>query len=55
MVARAFSTHKMPERLPAVQRIDVLKNPQGAVLSAQNVRFFKVSGDTKQGLRKRSL
>ena len=37
----AFSTHKMLERLPAVQCIHVLENPQGAVLSAQNSAVFQ--------------
>ena len=36
MVARAFSSRKTLERLPAVQCIHLLKNPQGAVLGAQN-------------------
>ena len=55
LVARAFSAHKVHECLPALQCIHVLKNPQGAVLSAQNGAFFNLSADTKQGLRKRSL
>ena len=32
-----------------------MKDPQGAVLSAQNGAFFDLSADTKQGLRKKSL
>ena len=55
VVARAFSVRKMHEHLPAVQCIQVLKNPQGAVLSAQNSVFLNRPANTKQGLRKRSL
>ena len=55
LVARAFSSRKLHERLHAVQCIHVLKNPQGAVLSAQNSAFFNLSANKKQGLRKRSL
>ena len=55
VVARAFSARKMDERLHAVQCIHVLKNPQGAVLNAQNGAFLGRSADGKQGLRKRSL
>ena len=35
--------------------IHVLKNPQGAVPTAQNGAFLNRYADTKQGLRKRSL
>ena len=38
-----------------LQCIHVLKNPQGAVLSAQNGAFFNLSANTKHGLRKTSL
>ena len=55
LVARASSVCKVHERLPAVHGVHVLKNLQGAFLSAQNGAFFNRSPDTKQGLRKRSL
>ena len=55
VVARAFSSHKVHERLPAMQCIHVLKNPRGAIANVQNSAFFNLSADRKQGLRKRSL
>ena len=54
-MARSFSAHKVYEGLRAVQCIHVLKNPQGAVLSAQNGALFNVCAETKQGLRKTSV
>ena len=51
----AFSARTKAERQHAVLCIHMLKNPQGAVPSAQNGAFFNRSADTKQGLRKRSL
>ena len=55
LVARAFSAHKVHQRLPAVQCIHVLKNSQRAALIAQNGAVFNLFADTKHGLRKRFL
>ena len=52
---QAFLARTKAERLHAVMCIHTLKNPQGAVPSAQNGAFLNRSADTKQGLRKRSL
>ena len=52
---QAFSARTRAERVHAVPCIHVLKNPQGAVPSAQNGAFLNHSADRKQGLRKRSL
>ena len=54
-VDNAFSAGTKAERLHVVLGIQVLKNPQGAVPSAQNGAFVTRSADTKQRLRKRSL
>ena len=55
LVDKAFSARTKAERLHAALCIHVLKNPQGAVPSAQTGAFLNRSADTKQGLRKRSL
>ena len=46
--ARAVSTHKVHEGLPAMHCIHVLKKPHGAFLRAQNSAFFNLSAETKQ-------